>query len=50
MRNWAGQAGCVSEQRRCLIKASTQFSSLVRAAIDGVYIDDFFAGTTPPEA
>jgi hypothetical protein len=40
----------VSEQRRYLIKASTQFSSLVKAAIDGVYTDGFFAGTTAPEA
>jgi hypothetical protein len=40
----------VSEQRRYLIKASTQFSSLVKAAIDGVYTDGFFAGTKAPEA
>jgi hypothetical protein len=40
----------VSEQRRYLIKASTQFSSLVKAAIDGVYTDGFFAGTTAPVA
>jgi len=40
----------VSEQRRYLIKASTQFSSLVKGAIDGVYTDGFFAGTKASEA
>jgi plasmid stabilization system protein ParE len=40
----------VLEQRRYLIKASSQFSSLVKAAIDGVYTDGFFAGTKASEA
>ncbi|KAE8440607.1 hypothetical protein EG329_007036 [Mollisiaceae sp. DMI_Dod_QoI] len=35
----------VSEQRRYLLKASTRFSSLVKAAIDGQYTDAFFAST-----
>ena len=32
----------VSEQRRYLLKASTGYSSLLQAAIDGVYTDAFF--------
>jgi hypothetical protein len=40
----------ISHQRKCLIKVSTRFSSLVKAAIDGVYTDGFFAGAKAPEA
>jgi hypothetical protein len=40
----------ISEQRRYLFKASTGFSSLLKAAIDGQYTDVFFAGTRVAEA
>jgi hypothetical protein len=40
----------VLEQRRYLIKVSAQFSSLVKAAIDRVYTDGFFARTKASEA
>ncbi|KAF2034799.1 hypothetical protein EK21DRAFT_55853 [Setomelanomma holmii] len=40
----------ISEQRRYLIKASTRFSSLMKAAIDGVYTDGFFVDAKAPEA
>jgi hypothetical protein len=40
----------ISEQRRYLFKASTRFSSLLKAAIDGQYTDVFFAGTRVTEA
>ncbi|KAI2622504.1 P-loop containing nucleoside triphosphate hydrolase protein [Hypoxylon sp. NC1633] len=33
----------VPEQRRYLLKGCTEFSSLLKAAIDGVYTDGFFA-------
>ncbi len=35
-----------SEQERYLVKVSTGFSSVLRAAIDGIYIDPFFSGTS----
>ncbi|KAF1839329.1 hypothetical protein BDW02DRAFT_486694 [Decorospora gaudefroyi] len=40
----------ISHQRKYLIKVSTRFSSLVKAAIDRVYTDGFFAGAKAPEA
>jgi hypothetical protein len=40
----------VLEQRRYLIKASTQFSSLVKAAINRVYTDGSFARTKASKA
>ncbi|KAI6082444.1 P-loop containing nucleoside triphosphate hydrolase protein [Hypoxylon rubiginosum] len=40
----------ISEQRRYLLKASTGFSSLLKAAIDGVYTDGFFANAEHSQA
>jgi hypothetical protein len=40
----------IPEQRRYLIKASTRFSSLIKAAVDGVYTDGFFVDAEAPEA
>jgi hypothetical protein len=40
----------ISEQRRYLLNTSTNFSSLVTAAIDGFYTDAFFASTEVPGA
>jgi GTP-binding protein EngB required for normal cell division len=39
-----------SEQRRYLLKASTEFSGLLKAAISGLYTDVFFASTEVPGA
>ena len=38
----------LAEQRRYLVKAGSEFSSLMRAAVDGTYTDPFFKLTNNP--
>ncbi|KAI1498406.1 P-loop containing nucleoside triphosphate hydrolase protein [Biscogniauxia marginata] len=50
LTNLGASRRTVSNQRKYLLGASTAFSGLMRAAIDGVYTDVFFAGVEVPGA